>query len=55
MISILQAALELLDSVVRLVGLASQPSRNPAAERYELLRIQRLAADAIARREIEGE
>jgi len=55
MISILQTALELLESVGRLVGLAVKPERNLAQERYELLRIQRLATDAIARREIEGE
>lgn len=52
--TVLETALELGASVLRLIGLAIQPDRNHAQERYELLRMQRLTTDAIARKEIEN-
>lgn len=51
--TILETALELLVTIGRLVGLAAKPQRDRAAERYELLRIQRISTDALARKEIE--
>jgi len=53
MIPVLKEALELLQTVVRLVGLASEPTPNRAAIRFEMLHLQTQTTDALARQELE--
>ena len=51
--SFLQTVAQILDAGVRLLGLVTGSERKRAQERFELLHMQRLITDAIARHEID--
>lgn len=55
MMAVLRDALDLLQTVVRLVGLASDPEPNRAAIRFEMLRLQTQTQDALARQTLEDD